>query len=225
MPRSSGARARTGYRECASHRRSWRSGGPRGAGGDPVDPDRGTCRRPRRLRAHLQLGKARRQYHRGQHPCDRTRREEARDPEAHRSRGTALCCPERSRQHGARAPPGDRRPGADVLGIELQTVDVHGPADIVPAFASFRAEGAEAIDILASPLLNSTRKELDRLSLEYRLPAICQFREAVEVGCLASYGVRLSDALVMTALTDKMRPGRPRSIAFSLAQLPPPRNR
>ena len=97
---------------------------------------------------------------------------------------------------------------ARTLGVELQTVDVHGPADTAPAFASFRAEGAEAIDILASPLLNGLRKELGRLSLDYRLPAICQFREAVEVGCLASYGVRLSDALAMTAaLTDKMLKG------------------
>jgi putative ABC transport system substrate-binding protein len=97
---------------------------------------------------------------------------------------------------------------ARTLGVELQTVEVHGAADIAPAFASFRAEGAEAIDILASPLLNGLRKELGRLSLDYRLPAICQFREAVEAGCLASYGIRLSDAFVMTAaLTDKMLKG------------------
>ena len=87
-------------------------------------------------------------------------------------------------------------------------MEVRGAADISPAFTSFRAEGAEAIDILASPLLNGLRKDLGRLSLDYRLPAICQFREAVEVGCLASYGVRLSDALAMTAaLTEKMLKG------------------
>jgi len=97
---------------------------------------------------------------------------------------------------------------ARTLGVELQTVEVHGAADIAPAFASFRAEGAEAIDILASPLLNALRNELGRLSLDYRLPAICQFREAVEAGCLASYGVRLSDAFAMVAaLTDKMLKG------------------
>jgi len=97
---------------------------------------------------------------------------------------------------------------ARTLGVELQIVEVRGAADISPAFTSFRAEGAEAIDILASPLLNGLRKELGRLSLDYRLPAICQFREAVEAGCLASYGVRLSDAFAMTAaLTDKMLKG------------------
>jgi putative tryptophan/tyrosine transport system substrate-binding protein len=94
------------------------------------------------------------------------------------------------------------------LGVELQTVEVHRPAEIVPAFASFRAGGAEAIDILASPLLFGLREELGRLSLSYRLPAICQFRQAVEAGCLASYGIRLSEAYAMVAaLTDKMLKG------------------
>ena len=96
------------------------------------------------------------------------------------------------------------------LGVELQTVEVRGAGDIAPAFASFRAGDAEAIDILASPLLNGLRKELGRLLLDYRLPAICQFRGAVEAGCLASYGVRLADAFAMTAaLTDKMLRGAP----------------
>jgi putative tryptophan/tyrosine transport system substrate-binding protein len=97
---------------------------------------------------------------------------------------------------------------ARVLGVELQTVEVHGPADVAPAFASFRAGGAEAIDILASPLLFGLREELGRLSLSYRLPAICQFRQAVEAGCLASYGIRLPEAYAMVAaLTDKMLKG------------------
>jgi putative tryptophan/tyrosine transport system substrate-binding protein len=96
------------------------------------------------------------------------------------------------------------------LGVELQTVEVHRPAEIVPAFASFRAGGAEAIDILASPLLFGLREELGRLSLSYRLPAICQFRQAVEAGCLASYGIKLSEAYALVAaLTDKMLKGTP----------------
>jgi putative ABC transport system substrate-binding protein len=99
---------------------------------------------------------------------------------------------------------------ARVLGVELQTVEVRDPAGITPAFASFRAGGVEAIDILASPLLMGLREKVRQLSLSDRLPAICQFRQMVEAGCLASYGVRLSDALAMTAaLTDKMLKGTP----------------
>src|SRR5271169_956184 len=63
---------------------------------------------------------------------------------------------------------------ARTLGLELQTVDVESPADFAPAFAAFRNGDAEALDILASPLLANFQRELARLSLEYKLPAICQ---------------------------------------------------
>jgi putative ABC transport system substrate-binding protein len=75
---------------------------------------------------------------------------------------------------------------ARALGVELQAVDVHSPADLVPAFASFIAEGAEAVNILASPVLFSFREQPVRLSLDQKLPAMCQWREMVEAGCLAS---------------------------------------
>jgi len=97
---------------------------------------------------------------------------------------------------------------ARALGIELQTVDVATTADFAAAFASFRDGGAEALDILASPLLANFQRELARLSLEYKLPAICQFREMVEAGCLASYGVKRSEMYAMlAAYTDKMLKG------------------
>jgi putative tryptophan/tyrosine transport system substrate-binding protein len=96
------------------------------------------------------------------------------------------------------------------LGVELQVIDVRGPADLAPAFASFRASGAEAINVLNSPMLFGSRAEVGRLSLTYKLPAICEWREMVEVGCLASYGTRLSEGWAMlAALTDKMLKGAP----------------
>src|SRR5207249_9386324 len=85
-----------------------------------------------------------------------------------------------------------------------------GPADLPPAFASFRAGGAEAIHVLSSAMLFGAREELGRLSLTYKLPAICEWREMAEVGCLASYGTRLSEGWAMlAALTDKMLKGAP----------------
>jgi putative tryptophan/tyrosine transport system substrate-binding protein len=96
------------------------------------------------------------------------------------------------------------------LGVELQVIDVRGPADLAPAFASFRANGAEAINVLSSPMLFGSRAEVGRLSLTYKLPAICEWREMAEVGCLASYGTRLSEGWAMlAALTDKMLKGAP----------------
>jgi putative tryptophan/tyrosine transport system substrate-binding protein len=97
---------------------------------------------------------------------------------------------------------------ARALGLELQTVDVKAPADFAEAFASFQARGAEAVDILASPLLANFQRELGRLSLEHKLPAICQFREMVEAGCLVSYGVKRPEMYAMlAALVDKMLKG------------------
>src|SRR5207237_1218803 len=53
-------------------------------------------------------------------------------------------------------------------------------------------------------------KELGRLSLTHKLPAICEWREMAEAGCVASYGTRLSEGYAMlAALTDKMLKGAP----------------
>lgn len=97
------------------------------------------------------------------------------------------------------------------LGVELRTLDVHSPADFAPAFASVGADGTAAIVLHSSPLLFGYRADLCGLSITYKLPAIGQSREMAEVGCLASYGSKLTDAYVIAArLTDKMlRGGNP----------------
>jgi ABC-type uncharacterized transport system substrate-binding protein len=97
---------------------------------------------------------------------------------------------------------------AKALGVELQIVDVHNPADVDPAFGALRDGRVDAIDILASPLLFSLRARLGQLSLANKLPAICQFREAAEAGCLASYGISLRQAFIALAgLIDKVLKG------------------
>src|SRR4029077_16915072 len=86
---------------------------------------------------------------------------------------------------------------AHALGVELQTVDIRVPADLAPAFASLRAGGAEAINVLSSPILFGSREELGRLSLTYKFPAICEWRVMAEAGCVASYGYRQSEGWAM----------------------------
>jgi putative ABC transport system substrate-binding protein len=99
---------------------------------------------------------------------------------------------------------------AHALGVELQTVDIRLPTDLAPAFASLRAGGAEAVNVLSSPILFGAREELGRLSLTYKLPAICEWREMAEAGCVASYGYRQSEGWAMlAALTEKMLKGAP----------------
>jgi ABC-type uncharacterized transport system substrate-binding protein len=94
------------------------------------------------------------------------------------------------------------------LGVELQTVDASSPADFDAAFALFHAGGVGGIDILASPMLANSPEELAELSIRYKLPAICQFREMVAAGCLASYGVKRAEMYAMLAgYIDKMLKG------------------
>jgi putative tryptophan/tyrosine transport system substrate-binding protein len=97
---------------------------------------------------------------------------------------------------------------ARALGVEIHTVDVRSPSDFPHAFGSLRAGGAEAVNILSSPLLFNFREELGALILAYKLPAICEWREMAASGCLASYGTTLRELYAMVAaLTDKVLKG------------------
>jgi putative ABC transport system substrate-binding protein len=97
------------------------------------------------------------------------------------------------------------------LKIELQTVDVHGPADLAPAFKALQAGSAEGINVVASAMLNSLRAQLGQLSLAAKIPAICQFRISVEAGCLASYGITIEDlyALATSQISKLLQGAKP----------------
>jgi putative ABC transport system substrate-binding protein len=85
------------------------------------------------------------------------------------------------------------------LGIELQTIDIRGPDDLEPAFQALRSGRAEGVNVVASPMLNGLRRRLGELSLAAKIPAMCQFRDGVEAGCLASYGITISDLYGLSA--------------------------
>jgi ABC-type uncharacterized transport system substrate-binding protein len=85
------------------------------------------------------------------------------------------------------------------LGVDLQTIDVRGANDLEPAFQAFKASGVGGVNIVSSSMLFNFRPRLGELSLAAKIPAICQFREMVEVGCLASYGILLTDLYALSA--------------------------
>src|SRR5262245_2726981 len=85
------------------------------------------------------------------------------------------------------------------VGVELQTIDIRASNDFGAAFLVFRSGRIEGINIVSSALLTSLRQQLAELSLAARIPAICQWRNMVEAGCLASYGVTLSDLYALSA--------------------------
>lgn len=97
---------------------------------------------------------------------------------------------------------------AHALGIELIDVEIRSPDDFRPAFDSLRAKKVDALIIRSSPLLSGFRTDLCNLSLSYKLPAIGQFREMADAGCMATYGIKLSEVHGLAALfTDKMLKG------------------
>jgi putative ABC transport system substrate-binding protein len=55
------------------------------------------------------------------------------------------------------------------------------------------------VNIVSSAMLTSLRQRLGELSLAAKIPAICQWRNMVEAGCLASYGIRLADLYALSA--------------------------
>ena len=94
------------------------------------------------------------------------------------------------------------------LGAELRTAEVRNPGDFDPAFASFSADGIDAVNILSSPLLAGFRAQLCDLGMTHKLPAIGQAREMAEAGCLANYGVSFSEFYGTAAKqTDKLLRG------------------
>jgi len=85
------------------------------------------------------------------------------------------------------------------LGVTLQVIDVRGVNDLEPAFRAFHAGGAEGVNIVSSAMLTSFRRQLGELSLATRIPAICQWGNMVEAGCLASYGITIAELYELSA--------------------------
>jgi putative tryptophan/tyrosine transport system substrate-binding protein len=73
-------------------------------------------------------------------------------------------------------------------GIELKVHQVRGADDLKPAFDAARAWGADALNVLASPLLHALRQPIIEHAAANRLPAIYQWEESARAGGLMSYG-------------------------------------
>jgi putative ABC transport system substrate-binding protein len=108
----------------------------------------------------------------------------------------------------AQSSPRQLKDTAKALGIELIDAEIRTPDDFRPAFEFFRAKKVEAVIVRSSPLLSGFRADLCGLSLSYNLPTIGQFREMTDAGCMATYGIKLSEVHSLAALfTDKMLKG------------------
>jgi putative ABC transport system substrate-binding protein len=84
------------------------------------------------------------------------------------------------------------RKAAATHGVVLSTYPAAKPEEIASAIDSLSAEGATALNVLASPLLDRYRRLLIERSAVRRLPAIYQNPETAEEGGLIAYGARFT---------------------------------
>ena len=73
------------------------------------------------------------------------------------------------------------------FGLEADTLEIRRVEDITPAFEALKGR-ADALYVVADPLVNTNRARIHTLAMGARLPAIYNARDHVEAGGLMSYG-------------------------------------
>ena len=98
---------------------------------------------------------------------------------------------------------------AGAFKVQLQYLDVLDPKDIETAFRAATKGRADAVLMLAGPVLNSHRTQIVELAVKSRLPVIYARPEFVEDGGLMTYGVSITDLFRRAATyVDKILKGR-----------------
>jgi putative ABC transport system substrate-binding protein len=83
--------------------------------------------------------------------------------------------------------------GARAHGVELSIHRVERNEDIRSAIDAAKGRGAQALNVLASPLLHGNRRAIFTSTAELRLPSIYQWPETAQEGGLLAYGPRFSE--------------------------------
>jgi putative ABC transport system substrate-binding protein len=81
--------------------------------------------------------------------------------------------------------------GARALGLELQWLDIDGPADLEPAFERAVQGHAQGMYAPATNLVIANRRHIAELAQRARLPAISEFPLMAQAGFVLSYGTDL----------------------------------
>jgi ABC-type uncharacterized transport system substrate-binding protein len=102
---------------------------------------------------------------------------------------------------------GEVQAAAGAFGLEATTSEIRRAEDIVPAFEALKGR-ADAIYVVADPLVFTNRARIHTLAMAGRLPAIYNSREYVEMGGLMSYGPNFPDLFRRSAdVVDKILRG------------------
>jgi len=87
---------------------------------------------------------------------------------------------------------GEVHAAARTLGVEVTTLEIRRADDIARAFDMLKSR-AEALFVLADPLINTNQVRINNLAGDARLPTMSGFRDYVETGGLMSYGPSYPD--------------------------------
>jgi putative ABC transport system substrate-binding protein len=93
---------------------------------------------------------------------------------------------------GAMLEMGEVHAAARTLGLEVVTLEIRRADDIARAFETLKSR-AEALFVLADPLINTNQARINALAVDARLPTMSGFRDYVETGGLMSYGPNYPD--------------------------------
>ena len=81
---------------------------------------------------------------------------------------------------------------ARAMSLKLEVMEARSGDEIADAFRTAKDKGAQAVNVLASPILSQLFREVIGASAKYRLPAIYQWKEHADAGGLISYGPSLA---------------------------------
>jgi ABC-type uncharacterized transport system substrate-binding protein len=102
---------------------------------------------------------------------------------------------------------GEIQAATRTLGLAVATSEIRRAEDIVSAFEALKGR-ADAIYVVADPLVFSNRARIHTMAMAARLPAIYNSREYVEMGGLMSYGPNFPDMFRRAAdMVDKILRG------------------
>jgi putative tryptophan/tyrosine transport system substrate-binding protein len=87
---------------------------------------------------------------------------------------------------------GEVQTTAKTLGLEVVLLEIRRAEDIVRTFETLKSR-AEALFVLADPLINANQVRINTLAVDARLPTMSGFRDYVETGGLVSYGPNYPD--------------------------------
>jgi putative tryptophan/tyrosine transport system substrate-binding protein len=82
--------------------------------------------------------------------------------------------------------------GARVRGVELAIYPIERPERVGPTIDEAKRLGAQALNVLSSPVLNDRRRDIYERTTALRLPTMHQWPENPEEGALIGYGPRLT---------------------------------